>query len=603
MTAAIDLPTAFVSEVERAVWARDGQAIKGGAEVRFLCPSHPDKTPSARYSIESRVWRCDACTAGGGILDLGPRIDVAKPSTQSFGASSVTLARTDSRLVAEHEYTDEGGKLLSQVLKYEPKRFAQRAPDGLGGWSYRLDGVRRVLYKLPNVATAIETGLPVVGAEGEKDADSLISLGLCGTTSPMGAGKFRTEYAEVLRGAEVWWFIDNDEQGRKHGQDVAQKCAAVVRSFKILEPPAPHKDVSDWIDAGATREDIERLANATDPYEAPMNPEANKEWDDDLVVSAADFVSQNQAPHKMLVEGIWPEHAIGFISASPKSYKTYMALDLAFAVATGTMFLGRFPAPSDRQRTVLFIQEESSRSAFRDRLTAVGSRFGGVPESIRLITNKSVVLEDESWVERIEAALTRYKPDLVVLDPLASLTSGDENSSQEMGRVVRLLRGWRDRHGCAICVVHHSGKGSEKGGSKRSGEKMRGSSALHGASETALYLDRADDETPRITVKAEQKEDEPPKPFLCEFRSEGAQLVVLGDAILGTDDDIRGALSARGEATIAEVVSDLDGVVRAPVVRDRIKRMRDVSLKPGTGVGNKAGVYFLATERFQGTTP
>lgn len=259
-------PTEFVSELTAAIWARKGQPLRGGKEVRFCCPSHDDEHPSARYSPTELIWHCDVCQSGGGALDLAERLDVARPRSESRASASTSLARVNaSRIVAAtYDYTDEGETLLYRAIRYEPKSFSQSAPDGRAS----LDGIRRVLYKLPNVVLAIESDLPVWGCEGEKDADALTSLGLCGTTSPMGAGKFRPEYADSLRGGTVRWFIDNDEPGRKHGQDVAQKCAGKVASFKILAPPAPHKDVSDWIESGATRQDIERLAEETPEWQA-----------------------------------------------------------------------------------------------------------------------------------------------------------------------------------------------------------------------------------------------------------------------------------------------------------------------------------------------
>src|SRR5262245_55268962 len=81
------------------------------------------------------------------------------------------------RVVAVYDYRDEDGRLLYQTVRYEPKDFRQRRPDGQGGWVYRLDGVRRVLYRLPELNTA-DRSRPVFVVEGEKDADRLAALGV-----------------------------------------------------------------------------------------------------------------------------------------------------------------------------------------------------------------------------------------------------------------------------------------------------------------------------------------------------------------------------------------------------------------------------------------
>ena len=115
-------------------------------------------------------------------------------------------------LVATYDYTDESGNLLYQTCRYQPKDFRQRRPDGKGGWINNLQGVRRVLYRLPEVLKA----QTVCVAEGEKDCDNLEKLGFVATTNPLGAGKWRDEYSETLRGKDVVVFGDvGDDDGKR----------------------------------------------------------------------------------------------------------------------------------------------------------------------------------------------------------------------------------------------------------------------------------------------------------------------------------------------------------------------------------------------------
>src|SRR5262249_10330511 len=141
------------------------------------------------------------------------------------------------------------------------KRFKQRRPDGRGGWLWKLNGVRRVLYRLPELLSGDESEMVWV-AEGEKDVDRLVSLGLVATTNPSGAGKWRDEYSQLLCGRDVVIPEDNDEPGRKHAQQVAQSLNGVARTVRILTLPGlPAKgDVSDWLDAAGTKEELLRLA-------------------------------------------------------------------------------------------------------------------------------------------------------------------------------------------------------------------------------------------------------------------------------------------------------------------------------------------------------
>lgn len=147
-----------------------------------------------------------------------------------------------------YDYVDETGRLLSQTVRYEPKAFRQRRPnpDQPGKWLWNLDGVRRVLYRLPAVLQERQLILIV---EGEKDVATAETLGFVATTAQMGAGKWRPEYTASLAGVDTVVLIpDNDEPGQA---DVQQKAAALVGRVKHLKivtlPGVPDKgDLSDW---------------------------------------------------------------------------------------------------------------------------------------------------------------------------------------------------------------------------------------------------------------------------------------------------------------------------------------------------------------------
>ena len=173
------------------------------------------------------------------------------------------------RIVAAYDYTDEKGLLLYQTVRFDPKDFKQRQPDGKNGWIWNLKGVRLVLYRLPELLNRkAET---VFICEGEKDADALASLGLLATCNPMGAGKWRDEYAQGLHGKNVVVVTDNDpptdERGQPHGK--GQKHAGVVAESvlrhgceaRIIEFPRG-KDTSEWLADGGTLEEVHALVSA-----------------------------------------------------------------------------------------------------------------------------------------------------------------------------------------------------------------------------------------------------------------------------------------------------------------------------------------------------
>ena len=168
------------------------------------------------------------------------------------------------REVAQYEYRDEHGRVLYCVRRYEPKDFRQFHPDGRGGWSAGTQGVKRVLYRLPELVSAIQDGQPVFIVEGEKDCDTLCKLGLVTTTNVGGAGKWRKEYTEYFRDAEVIILPDNDDAGWTHADKVARSVSCVARSVRVVKlPNLPTKgDVSDWFRGGGTLDALRDLVEA-----------------------------------------------------------------------------------------------------------------------------------------------------------------------------------------------------------------------------------------------------------------------------------------------------------------------------------------------------
>jgi hypothetical protein len=220
------------------------------------CPAHQDDRPS--LSAEERDGRLLLHCHGGCSQDsvlAALRSRGLWPARDA--ASSSAPAATRGRIVATYPYRDECGAPLFEVVRRGPKGFAQRRPGGNGEWVWSLDGTRRVLYRLPELLAAVSS-LSVFISEGEKDADRLASLGLVATTNPGGAGKWRPEYDTHLRGRHVVILPDADEPGRRHADQVARSLVGVAASVKIVALPGlPERgDVSDWLDAGHTREEL-----------------------------------------------------------------------------------------------------------------------------------------------------------------------------------------------------------------------------------------------------------------------------------------------------------------------------------------------------------
>ena len=172
------------------------------------------------------VWSCHGNCGDGSLYDFCKRMNLPE-LPKSNGRSSFHEPAT------AYDYRDENGALLYQVLRFIPKDFKQRQPDGKGGWIWNLQGVRRVLYRLPELIKAKLQGLRIFIVEGEKDADRLARLGQAATTNSGGAGKWREEFPGVFEGLNVSVIADNDAPGLEHAQGVAAVLSNVAASVNV----------------------------------------------------------------------------------------------------------------------------------------------------------------------------------------------------------------------------------------------------------------------------------------------------------------------------------------------------------------------------------
>jgi Protein of unknown function (DUF3987) len=238
---------------------------------------------SLAVDLQNGRWFDHEANKGGGVLDLIRRQGHDQPAAwlrrEGLTAQPHVVSRTAQKIIKTYDYTDGGGVLLFQVVRFEPKYFRQRRPDGNGGWTWSLGETRRVLYRLPQIATAIGRGEAVYIVEGEKDAHTLGERGLTATTNPGGANKWRPEYAEALRRADVVIIGDNDQAGRDHVAQVASSLHGVARRVRVFNlaaawPECPAKgDITGWIEAGHTVAELETLVAALPEWKPAKQPQ------------------------------------------------------------------------------------------------------------------------------------------------------------------------------------------------------------------------------------------------------------------------------------------------------------------------------------------
>lgn len=232
------------------------QGVKrGGNGWVARCPAHDDRHASLGVTAgdDGRVLlKCHAeCDTRRIVAALGIQLGDLFPERPSGREPD-----------AVYDYFDERGELLYQVIRFPGKQFRQRRPEGTG-WSWKLGDVRRVLYRLPEVLASEPDESVVYVVEGEKDANALVALGFVATSNAGGAGKWRREYSESLRGREVVILPDNDEPGRAHAAAAAKSLHGVALRVRVVQLPGlPEKgDVSDWLGSGHGAAELQRLVS------------------------------------------------------------------------------------------------------------------------------------------------------------------------------------------------------------------------------------------------------------------------------------------------------------------------------------------------------
>jgi AAA domain len=210
-----------------------------------------------------------------------------------------------------------------------------------------------------------------------------------------------------------------------------------------------------------------------------------------LPVEPAYRLAERAEESRWLVTGLWGEQAVGIVGGEPKCCKSFLALDLAVAVAAGTPCLRRF-AVSHPGRVLLYAAEDALdivRRRLEGICAAAGLRLADL--DVQVITAPSVRLDVDLDRKSLAETVAALQPRLLILDPFVRLHRIDENASGEVAPLLAYLRELQRRHAVAVLVVHHAKKGA---GRARAGQALRGSSEFHAWGDSNLYLRRDGDD-------------------------------------------------------------------------------------------------------------
>ncbi len=510
--------------------------VRGGWTAR--CPAHEDKNPSLSISESGGkiLLKCFAGCATSAIVSavgLSMADLFAEPKPNGNGAGG--------RIVATYDYADETGRLLFQVVRFEPKDFRQRRPDGRGGWAWNLEGVRRVLYRLPEVLKAKS----VIVCEGEKDCDAAQRLGLVATCNPHGAGKWRPEYPESLRGKRVAVICDADTPGLAHGRDVARSLLGVAASVKLIDALPQAKDLAEWVERGGTPESLLTLIRETPELTAA---DVNR-WTQPKVAggfnltSLGDLMREPEEQVSWLLEGILPAGGLSLLAAKPKTGKSTLARCLALAVAGKEQFLGR----TTQKGAVIYLALEEKRSEVRAHFKAMGATG---QEQIFIHAASAPV----DALPAITVEVQRHKPTLLIIDPaLRFVRVKDANDYAQVSAALEPILTLARENRAHVLLVYHAGKGERV----EATDAILGSTAFFAAVDTALVMKRTEKFR---TLQSRQRYGDDLAETTLEFNPESRRIslgVPRSDAEAeGAGRGILAFLQAAGEPKIEQEIRD-----------------------------------------------
>jgi len=221
-----------------------------------------------------------------------------------------------------------------------------------------------------------------------------------------------------------------------------------------------------------------------------------------------------------LIEGLWAAEAVGIVGGEPKSCKSFLALDVAVSVASGTPCLRRFPVR--RSGRVLLFAAEDALHVVRERLAGICHAahvpFGDL--DVHLITNPIVRLDVQDDRRKLFETVNLVRPTLLVLDPFVRLHRIDENQAAEVAPLLATLREIQRQCHTAVLLVHHARKGAAHA---RAGQALRGSSELHAWGDSNLYVRRRAD---RLALSVEQRAAPATPDITIELRQKGDALAL-----------------------------------------------------------------------------
>lgn len=367
--------------------------------------------------------------------------------------------------------------------------------------------------------------------------------------------------AEQGKRSDILWYLEHE---------LCDLGIPIKDVFSILRE-------SDWNKYRGRSDEDERFSSEMEKIRENRKEKKSVTRVDSVVLEVIDYedlMSSSSSTPGWLVRDFWMRNSHGIIAGEPKSFKSTLAMDMLFSVAADCEFLGRYPV--EYGGPVLIVQNENADWIMKDRLEKlafsrgeVGNVKTGFGKRLRIewarnlplyfVNQQGFTLDDAANKEALEDLIRRIRPVAINLDPLYLMFSGDVNSAKDLNPVLNWCLYIKQTYNCSVILVHHYNKGGE---GKRGGQRMLGSTTLHGWIESAWYI---------------QSHDEGVLSLDREFRGAGLYPKVelqidmgsFGDPKYNVNLDIKPISVEKGEQDILDVIAQSSDMLSKSMVAKR----------------------------------
>jgi 5S rRNA maturation endonuclease (ribonuclease M5)/archaellum biogenesis ATPase FlaH len=440
------------------------------------------KNPNTECYAHRLKKQCGCGTQHGFSFSKGMPMPT---TTRTAPPNKLTASKSyPSKIVATYNYQDREGTVLYRVLRYEPKTFKQQKPGKDGLWEWGVDGVEQVPYNLPEIL-AYPPDRYIFVVEGEKDVETLRSIGVVATCNAMGAGKWQATFRQYFIHRKVVVIADNDDKGREHAAKVVENLKTCVKELKVITPiGVPEKgDITDYVNMAIAEGKDPRTAIgalAAKATNVPLEPYANKL----LNITALNSI---QKP-KWLVKGELYAGTLALYYGAAGTKKTFYLLDLALKLASSgkkVIYVAAEGLAGIPKRIEGWLKAHESSNPHPN--------FYVYPEALPVHETDKLA----EFLFTLEYELFSLATDLIVLDTLNQNSVGlDENQQKDITCFFAAQKRLRNATGATILTVHHSGWGEV--------DRLRGSSSMSGVVDTIVKFEMEGDLT---KVSCERQKD------------------------------------------------------------------------------------------------